>query len=156
MELLLRLYIMHARHHVGHVTRQFDFDFVMTQTCLHVRQLREKDTDSKSLTAYARLLLGLSCKHLLRDDVVVPLSPRWVAKGLVVDDCRVFSSKMAPLKIVLGNKDKRGSPLELIIKLGDDLRQDALTLQVCVGGCGCVCMHVCIYVLVSYVYAYAK
>ena len=149
MELLLRLYLMHAGHHVEHVTRQFDFDFIMTQACLHVRKLREKETDNKILSSYARVLLGLCCKYFLCDVVEVPLSPRWVAQGVEVEECRVFSSKMAPMKIVLRNVDQRGSSLALIIKLGDDLRQDALTLQVCVRTCIYVCLFVCMHACID-------
>lgn len=59
----------------------------------------------------------------------VPLDPRWEATTVLVDRCKIMSSKMAPLFLVFANADPSGAPHVVIFKAGDDLRQDLLTLQ---------------------------
>jgi phosphatidylinositol-4,5-bisphosphate 3-kinase len=66
-----------------------------------------------------------------------------VAKGLVVDKCRVMSSKKLPLWLVFdaappeerekesGASSASPKRITVLFKAGDDLRQDQLTLQVC-------------------------
>jgi len=46
-----------------------------------------------------------------------------------VEKCRYMSSKMVPLWLVFKNADPHGSPIVILFKSGDDLRQDILTLQ---------------------------
>ncbi|KAL9652739.1 hypothetical protein ABK040_010773 [Willaertia magna] len=60
----------------------------------------------------------------------LPLSPRMEVKGLIVEKCRVMSSKKKPLWLVFQNADETGDPIQVMFKAGDDLRQDLLTLQV--------------------------
>jgi phosphatidylinositol-4,5-bisphosphate 3-kinase len=47
----------------------------------------------------------------------------------MIDKCKVMTSKKLPLWLVFENADRNGSPLIVIFKCGDDLRQDVLTLQ---------------------------
>lgn len=46
-----------------------------------------------------------------------------------IEKCRVMDSKMRPLWLVFENADPFGDDIYLILKHGDDLRQDMLTLQ---------------------------
>jgi hypothetical protein len=59
----------------------------------------------------------------------LPLSPRMEVKGVVIDKCKVMSSKKLPLWLVFENADDTGKPIYIMFKAGDDLRQDLLTLQ---------------------------
>jgi Phosphatidylinositol 3- and 4-kinase/Phosphoinositide 3-kinase family, accessory domain (PIK domain)/Phosphoinositide 3-kinase C2 len=62
----------------------------------------------------------------------MPLDQRWQACGINVDRCKYMDSKMVPLWLNFQNIDRVGPPNPhiIILKVGDDLRQDALTLQV--------------------------
>jgi phosphatidylinositol kinase/protein kinase (PI-3 family) len=52
-----------------------------------------------------------------------------VAKGIVVEKCKYMESKTVPLWLVFENIDTMADPIYAILKSGDDLRQDQLTLQ---------------------------
>lgn len=47
-----------------------------------------------------------------------------------ISRCKVKNSFTAPLWLVFNNADRSAGVFPLIFKVGDDLRQDALTLQV--------------------------
>lgn len=46
-----------------------------------------------------------------------------------MEKCRVMDSKMRPLWLVFENQDSYGGDISIILKNGDDLRQDMLTMQ---------------------------
>ena len=76
----------------------------------------------------------------LPDTFRIPLSPRYEACGLDINKCFVLDSAQRPIWLVFQNKDTTElaksnmvppdhRQLYVILKKGDDLRQDILTLQ---------------------------
>lgn len=62
---------------------------------------------------------------------VSPLDTGCLLGSLIVDECKVYDSFMRPFKLVWENAlNPKNEHFELIYKIGDDLRQDVLTLQV--------------------------
>ena len=59
----------------------------------------------------------------------LPLDSRQLCSGLRIEKCKFMDSKKLPLWLVFENADPNGDPIYVIYKVGDDLRQDALTLQ---------------------------
>ncbi|XP_072134877.1 phosphatidylinositol 4-phosphate 3-kinase C2 domain-containing subunit beta [Mobula birostris] len=59
----------------------------------------------------------------------LPLNPSLLAKGVNPKACSFFNSNAVPLKISFINADPLGDNIDIIVKTGDDLRQDMLTLQ---------------------------
>lgn len=57
------------------------------------------------------------------------LDPRQVCHEAKVDKCRFMDSKKKPLWLVFSSKIEKEALNSCIFKRGDDLRQDALTLQ---------------------------
>uniref|UniRef100_A0A8D2L6F9 Phosphatidylinositol-4-phosphate 3-kinase catalytic subunit type 2 alpha n=1 Tax=Varanus komodoensis TaxID=61221 RepID=A0A8D2L6F9_VARKO len=65
----------------------------------------------------------------LKNKCRLPLSPSLVAKELNVKACSYFSSNAVPLRIALVNADPLGEEINIMFKVGEDLRQDMLALQ---------------------------
>lgn len=64
-----------------------------------------------------------------RNKCRLPLSPSLVAKELNVKACSFFNSNAVPLKLALVNADPSGEEINVMFKVGEDLRQDMLALQ---------------------------
>jgi hypothetical protein len=58
----------------------------------------------------------------------LPLDPRQEVKGLIIEKCKYMDSKKLPLWLVFDNAEKRGAPIRVIFKAGDDLRYIFLSL----------------------------
>ena len=63
------------------------------------------------------------------DGFLIPTDFGVRVKGLVIDKCKYMDSKKLPMWLVFENADPDGPNVYVIFKVGDDLRQDILTLQ---------------------------
>ncbi len=78
-----------------------------------------------------KLRQELSAIHfpLHPDGFLIPTDFGVRVKGLKVEKCKYMDSKKLPLWLVFENVDPDGADVYVIFKVGDDLRQDILTLQ---------------------------
>ncbi|KAM5186999.1 phosphatidylinositol 4-phosphate 3-kinase C2 domain-containing subunit alpha isoform 3-T4 [Callospermophilus lateralis] len=65
----------------------------------------------------------------LKNKCRLPLKPSLVAKELNIKSCSFFSSNAVPLKVTMVNADPFGEEINVMFKVGEDLRQDMLALQ---------------------------
>ncbi|EDO45977.1 predicted protein [Nematostella vectensis] len=59
----------------------------------------------------------------------LPITPSLEVVGMDVRSCGYFTSNSAPLRLVFRNVDPFGENVNVIFKMGDDMRQDTLTMQ---------------------------
>lgn len=123
--LILEAYCRGCQEHLPVLTRQADCLEKLKGTSEMVRQKRDIIKARSFLTEY---LAESHCQEAL-SHVASPLNPRFKCKRIKERMCRVMDSKMRPLWLVFENADAYGSDISIILKNGDDLRQDMLTLQ---------------------------
>eukprot|EP00051_Salpingoeca_urceolata_P006154 m.81801 g.81801 ORF g.81801 m.81801 type:complete len:2298 (+) comp14704_c1_seq2:319-7212(+) len=94
----------------------------------------------KSIADEVRAAQQTDRKYLLRakltelsdhlpESFVLPLDVAASVTGLDVESCGTFNSNAAPLRLVFHNEERGAPPIRVIFKVGDDLRQDALVMQ---------------------------
>jgi phosphatidylinositol-4-phosphate 3-kinase len=59
----------------------------------------------------------------------LPLNPGVEVTAILADECSYFNSNSVPLRLLFKNSDTHGFKIDTMYKVGDDLRQDALTMQ---------------------------
>ncbi|XP_069821085.1 phosphatidylinositol 4-phosphate 3-kinase C2 domain-containing subunit alpha [Dendropsophus ebraccatus] len=64
-----------------------------------------------------------------KNKIRLPLNPSLEAKELNIKGCSFFNSNAVPLKVAMVNADPMGEEILSMFKVGEDLRQDMLALQ---------------------------
>ncbi|XP_013182174.1 PREDICTED: phosphatidylinositol 4,5-bisphosphate 3-kinase catalytic subunit delta isoform [Papilio xuthus] len=123
--LMLEAYCRGCQDHINTLMRQI--------TCLDKLKwasqcVRKKKEISKARAALHQHLQEQHCIETLCD-FVSPLTPSLICKKIKPERCRVMDSKMRPLMLEFENVDPTGADIRIILKIGDDLRQDMFTLQ---------------------------
>ena len=87
----------------------------------------KKQEGSGDPTENAKVFLDFFTNQLKMTDFTFPIDPTYFGTSFG-SNWQVFNSKMLPTKIVFKSREKDESVV--IFKIGDDLRQDVLTLQI--------------------------
>jgi CRP-like cAMP-binding protein len=127
---LLQVYIIHAGRHRIELGQQ---NFVM-KMLEHVAEC--VISEKKSKADRHRILQEKLSNVVLPIQFQLPLNPAYNVSAINVQKCRVMESKKKPLWLTMKNADY-GRPnagtqdehIVFMLKVGDDLRQDALILQ---------------------------
>ena len=64
-----------------------------------------------------------------KKEVSLPLNFKYRIKGIISEKCRIMKSKKKPLWLTFENSDPLGDNIVVMLKCGDDLRMDMVTLQ---------------------------
>ncbi|KAH9500501.1 Phosphatidylinositol 4-phosphate 3-kinase C2 domain-containing subunit beta [Bulinus truncatus] len=96
---------------------------VVTMIAGKVKSSKDKDATLK------RELIPL-CEMLeQKGRILLPINPSVEVVGLDMKSCSYFTSNAFPLRLVFKNLNPKADSHYVIYKVGDDLRQDMLTLQ---------------------------
>ncbi|KAL8561409.1 hypothetical protein ACOMHN_037306 [Nucella lapillus] len=104
--------------------KQEDLVKVMTSVAEKVKVAKDKDGCLK------RELQGIYEFIEDKGRLLLPYNPSLEVSGVDMKSCSYFTSNAFPLKLVFKNSNPRADPIYVMYKVGDDLRQDMLTLQV--------------------------
>ena len=87
-----------------------------------------KKAEGGESTEHAKVFLDFFNNQLKMTDFTFPIDPTYFGTSFGTN-WQVFNSKMLPTKIVFRAREKDDT-MPVIFKIGDDLRQDVLTLQI--------------------------
>jgi len=119
---LLQIYIRNCGTHRVELGRQV---FVMKR----LESVAEKVAAGATKSDRLKILHLLLKETILPTEFQLPLNPHLKVKGIDIDRCRVMESKKKPLWLTLYDADESKDDIVLMLKVGDDLRQDALVMQ---------------------------
>ena len=87
-----------------------------------------KKLEGGDSTEHAKVFLDFFTNQLKMTDFTFPIDPTYFGTSFGTN-WQVFNSKMLPTKIIFKSREKDDT-MPVIFKIGDDLRQDVLTLQI--------------------------
>ncbi|KAM3161766.1 Phosphatidylinositol 3-kinase VPS34 [Lachancea thermotolerans] len=105
---------------------QIRFISMLEKFCQEVKNVR--DTTPKKLELLINLISTKLRPFLRATPVELPLDPDFTLTDVVYEGCKIFKSSLSPIKIVF--ETKQNVPYSLMFKVGDDLRQDQLVVQI--------------------------
>lgn len=120
--ILLQIYITNCGHHRVELGQQM---FVMKR----LEKVAELVCTGESKSERLEILRNELRTLVLPSEFQLPLNPNLLVRGIDVERCRVMESKKKPLWLTFKDQPVGGNDIVLMLKVGDDLRQDALILQ---------------------------
>lgn len=105
---------------------QIKFMSMLESFCIAVKNVR--DTTPKKLELLLHLISTKLRPFLRANPVELPLDPDFTLTDVLMEGCKIFKSSLSPVKIVFDTK--QGEPYSMMFKVGDDLRQDQLVVQI--------------------------
>jgi len=116
---LLEAYLRAVPVYRQELYKQVSLEKQLTTVALAVKDSRSQD-----------ILLRDLAKVTHASSYQLPLSPAMVCSGLKLEKAKFMDSKKLPLWLVFENAEsKYAPPILVLFKVGDDVRQDMLTLQ---------------------------
>ncbi|KAK3101653.1 hypothetical protein FSP39_005228 [Pinctada imbricata] len=98
---------------------------ILTTTAERVQAAKDKESVLKRELEH----LGEFFDDRAYSSCLLPYSPGLTVTGIDAKSCSYFTSNAVPLKLVFRNPNIKAEPVYAMFKVGDDLRQDMLTMQ---------------------------
>jgi phosphatidylinositol-4,5-bisphosphate 3-kinase len=113
---------------LGRYRKEFIDGYNFTKTLIALNtKLTKIENSEKSLQSFRKSLAEIT----IPKEFHLPMDPRIVVDRFIVDECQVMKSKKKPFFLVFNNASIwTNEPVRTLFKVGDDLRQDQLTLQI--------------------------
>jgi phosphatidylinositol 3-kinase len=120
-EKILDYYLKNVQNDTLH--KEIEFVDFLVQLCIKIKNLRDSTPKKIELL---RSILETKFKSFA--PIKLPLDPSVELTGCIPSESSVFKSSLSPLKIMFKTTD--GGTYPLMFKVGDDLRQDQLVIQI--------------------------
>ena len=120
--ILLQIYIRNCDDHRVELGHQM---FVMKRLENVAETVKTGESKAERLSILKEQLRAT----VLPKEFQLPLNPHLKVKGIEVEDCKVMESKKKPLWLVMHDCEVEKPNVVLMLKVGDDLRQDILIMQ---------------------------
>ena len=99
----------------------------LTQIAIKIKKkIPKEERDKMFREDLEKINKELSSK---KKEVSLPLNFKYRIKGIYPERCRIMKSKKKPLWLTFKNSDPLGEDIVVMLKCGDDLRMDMVTMQ---------------------------
>ncbi|MCQ2816448.1 MAG: hypothetical protein MJ252_04190 [archaeon] len=112
------------------LAKSFENEVSLMQKLYKIAEIPKTEKKSKVDSSFKDALIELDKEFKEKSmEVSIPLNYKFRVKGIKIDQCKIMKSKKKPILMVMENSDQYGNDIEFLLKDGDDLRMDIVTLQ---------------------------
>ena len=107
-----------------------DEDYLLKKLTLSAEKVKINKNVNERLKNFRQDMKKLN-KELKNNkkEISLPLNFKYRIKGIIPEKCRIMKSKKKPLWLTFENADPMGENIVVMLKCGDDLRMDMVTMQ---------------------------